>query len=70
MHLPVTLTPELLQSFTHELTKDAGLAPAQQKELLKALGLMGAGAVGYDQATKAFGDWQQGRSLRQQTRLY
>lgn len=48
------------------LNKISSAGPAGKGKLLRRAGLVGLGALGYDQGSKAKNDWQMGRAMRKQ----
>ena len=80
MHLPTTLTPELLAAFRDEVQKLASMPTAAAADVAHAMpGLTAAlpymataagGALAFDQAGKAYDDWKIGRQQRIQQAMY
>ena len=77
MHLPITLTPELLAAFRDEVQKLASLPVADVAHAMPGLSAAVpyvatalGGALAYDQAGKAYDDWRQGRQQRIQQAMY
>ena len=77
MHLPTTLTPELLAAFRDEVQKLAAVPVADVAHAMPGLtaalpyvATAAGGALLFDQAGKAYDDWRQGRQGRIQQAMY